>query len=220
MTDEEIFVKYVKEQSKLIQKYELKGDLETYQQKLEKLKEKYKGTIVEKLDKEYLEGDSREEEIEDEEAAVQPLSKEEIFEIKDPNEFIMQYRMFLEQKCDYGKNKETLSLVEKVVYDVDTLNTEVHSAGFEGYLSGDDFPGAEELEECLIEIKAIEVLEIWKKVKKIFPDNCIPESAEKRSAIVEKKRRTLERLDSKFYDYPEDLETLLFEYVKSCERRK
>lgn len=210
MTDEEIYIKYIKEHSKLIMKYELKGDVETYQKKLEKLKEKYKGTIVEKLEEEYFE----EAELEEEEEEV-PLSQEEIFAIKEPDEFVIQYMIFLEQKCDYGNKIEVLNSVEKVIYYVDTLNSEVHSSGFEGYLSSDNFPGEEELEECLIKIKAMKVLKLWKKVKSKFPGDSIPKDMEKRLAIIERKRKSLDKLDSQFYDYPDDLEQLLFEYAQS-----
>lgn len=215
MTDEEIFAKYVKEHSKLIRKYEFKGDLETYQKKLEALNKKYKGTIVERLEKEaYLEEYQEDEDIEDvEDVEEQPLSQEEIWQIKEPDEFVVQYMRFLEQKCDYGTKLEVLTPMEKVVYYVDILNSEVHASGFEDYLSSEEFPGAEEIEEALTAIKALEVLKIWKKVQSKFPKKVIPRDFEERYRVVEKNRKALERLDDKFYDYPDDLEQLLFVFV-------
>lgn len=212
MTEEELFLKYIKENSDLIKKYKFKGDLETYRKKSEELKKKYIGTPIEKY---VLEDDMDEymmEEEDDEEEELLPY--EEILALEDSEDFVLQFDLFLEKKCDYGNQIELLNPIEKVFYYVNTLNEEVHSSGFDGYLSSSCFPGAVEIERSLREIKAEKVLKIWKKVEKKFPKHCIPNDMEERIDVIEKKRLSFEKLDDKFYDYPDDLEELLFEYVQ------
>lgn len=211
MTEEELCIKYLKEHSDLIKKYQLKGDMETYSEKLEQLKEKYIGTPIESFVLEEDMEEDPEEEIEDED--LEPLPYEEILMIEEPDEFVLQFGLFLSKKCDYGNNMKVLDFVEKVFYYVDTLNEEVHASGFDGYLSSGYFPGAAEIENSLAEINAKKVLKIWKKVEKKFPNQCIPKDLEERINIMEKKHLSFERLEDKFYDYPDDLEQLLFEYV-------
>lgn len=161
------------------------GDDEAFDKKIMELQEQYAGTIVEK----YLQ--EAEEELDEE-----PLPIEEIMQIQDANDFIIAYMDYLNHKCEYGENIEVLTETEKTVYYVDTMNSEVHSKGMKEYLQSDDFPGFEKLEDALKKLGANAVYTILKDAKK------------------KPKWMSFDKIDDQFYEYPDNIEQLIMDYVK------
>lgn len=161
------------------------GDDEAFNKKIIELQEQYVGTIVEK----YLQ--EAEEDLDEE-----PLPIEEIMQIEDANDFTIAYMDYLNDKCEYGENMEVLTEKEKTVYYVDTMNSEVHSKGMKEYLRSDDFPGFEKLEDALQAIGANAVYEILSDAKK------------------KPKWVSFNKIDNRFYEYPDNLEQLIMDYVK------
>ncbi len=195
MTDDEIYKEFMKEDSKLIKKYLLKDDEATYKEKSALLMEKYKGTIVEQVEQQKypsFEDDSADDNYE----ATQILPLEEIMQMEDANDFVVAYMDYLNDKCDYGENLDMLTEKEKTVFYVDTMNSEVHSKGFKEYLKSDDFPGFEVLENALQAIGASATHEIVKDVEK------------------KPKWMSFNKIDDRFYDYPDNIEQLIMNYAK------
>lgn len=243
MTDEEIYKTYLKEESELLMRCISKGDEKLYQEQSVLLLEKYRGTIVEKLEQQES-ADMRDEKsiaeymikqaaigerydgaIWDEKMAElaeqykgtivekylreaeedldaeedwdeEPLSIEEIMQMEDAGDFTIAYMDYLNDKCEYGGNIEALTEKEKTVYYVDTMNSEVHSKGMKEYLRSDEFPGFEQLENALKELGANEVYEILQDAKK------------------KPKWMSFDKIDDRFYEYPDKLEHLIMDYVK------
>ena len=227
MTDDAIYIAYAKEDSDLLKVCISKGDAEAYQQQAVLLLDKYKGTIVEKLVKpewkdkmliaEYMikqsvigeqyDGAVWEEKMAElaeqyrgtiVESYLQEAEDdlEDILQMEDANDFIISYMDYLNDKCGYGEKVEVLTDRERIVYYVDTMNSEVHSKGFKEYLQSDDFPGFEVLEHALQTIGANAVYDILQDVKR------------------KPKRSTFDKLDDRFYEYPDDLEQLIMDYIK------
>ncbi len=161
------------------------GDDEAFNKKIIELQEQYVGTIVEK----YLQ--EAEEDLDEE-----PLTLEEIMQIEDANDFTIAYMDYLNDKCEYGEGMDVLTEQEKTVYYVDTMNSEVHSKGFKEYLQSNDFPGFEVLENALQMIGASAVHEIVKDAEK------------------KPKWMSFNKIDDRFYEYPDNIQQLIMDYVK------
>lgn len=189
MTDEEIICDYIEKENIICKQYD--GDDEAFDKKIIELQKQYVGTIVEK----YLQEAEEDLDIE-EDSDEKPLPIEEIMQIEDANDFTIAYMDYLNDKCEYGENIEALTEKEKTVYYVDTMNSEVHSKGMKEYLRSDDFPGFEKLEQALKELGADAVYEILQDAKK------------------KPKWTSFDKIDDRFYEYPDYIEELIMNYVK------
>lgn len=235
MSDDYIYKAYMSENSNLIKMYLLKGDEATYHKQSALLLEKYKGTIVEemeatnveddKLIAEYMckqaiigeqyDGVAWDEKMEElakqykgtivekylqeteEDLVAEILPIEEIMQIQDANDFVVAYMDYLNDKCEYGDNLDALTEYEKTVFYVDTMNSEVHSKGFKEYLKSEDFPGYDVLEKALQVIGANAVYEILQDAKK------------------RPRRMSFDKIDGRLYEYPDNLEQLIMNYIKN-----
>lgn len=102
----------------------------------------------------------------------------------------------------------------KNAYYVDSMNSEVHSAGFAGYLTSNYYPGKKQLIEALSSVKATNTLAIFKKVIKKFPLCYIPKSMTIREKIlIDFEIINLDILDEEFYEYQDDLEVMVKNYI-------
>lgn len=111
----------------------------------------------------------------------------------------------------------SLSKPEKVFVCVWGLEGEVNNGGFDQYYFNSAGNHALDTPEALVTIGAHKTADIVKEANAVFGDEG-PSADRKRrqrqlDALSEKAYMTLDTLDDRFYEYPDDLEFLLKEYV-------
>ena len=126
-------------------------------------------------------------------------------------EFIEKYMDKWDQETNYGEDLSVLEVWEQNAYIVESMNTEVHSAGFAGYLESDYFPGEKRLKEALETVGAKKVCLIFEDVRNSFPSHHIPEDPDGLEDLLED--TDLDALDDRFYEYPDPLSELVKNYI-------
>ncbi len=108
---------------------------------------------------------------------------------------------------------------ELVVLAVDWLQSEVNNGGYHQYFFNSYSELAQEAIDGLREIGANQAAEITEKAYSIFPDSKVPKNRDERQILLdkagEKGEALLNNLDNEFYKYPDNIDTLLIEYVKN-----
>lgn len=134
-------------------------------------------------------------------------------------EFVEKYTDQWDQQSNYGENLSSLKEWEQNAYLVDSMNMEVHSAGFAGYLVSDYYPGEKRLRGALEAVGAENVIGIFEKVRKKFPFHHIPKSLSIREKILEDfEIVNLDDLDEQFYEYPDSLSEMVKDYIVAHEK--
>ncbi len=139
---------------------------------------------------------------------------QKILKIKDPNDYSIAITDFVwGNPCEFDEMPEA----QKVVHCIGMLEMEVNNGGFEQFFynsSGDTTP------EALAALKAIgakKCLELVQQAIDLFPKGEPPRNQEDRQARQEKLPEKInvawDKLDQKFFEYPDDLASLLREYV-------
>ncbi len=113
-----------------------------------------------------------------------------------------------------------LSSEEQAFVCVYELEREVNNGGFEQFFRNSPGQYALETVDALLTIGAARMAEITRHaITAAFPDGAVPEDQDDRSDLIDAAGDTLgERLvglDEKFYEYPDDLTGMLFEYVQA-----
>ena len=129
-------------------------------------------------------------------------------------DFVLKYIDKWDEQTDYGEDVSRLEDWEKNAYYVDNMNSEVHSAGFAGYLTSNYYPGKKQLIEALSSVKATNTLLIFKKVIKKFPLCYIPKNiAIREKILIDWEIIKLDDLDNEFYEYQDNLEVMVRDYI-------
>ena len=110
---------------------------------------------------------------------------------------------YLYNKSVEGKRLEKLNKCELIVYDIDTLLSEVGSGGFDFYLSyyGERFL---ETKKAVIDLEMSEVKTILEKVEQCFPGGIIPRKIEEIEDIIISNELEFDDYDDAFYDVGEE----------------
>jgi len=144
---------------------------------------------------------------------------EEILKIEDPIQAIIELDSKLNEISDYGDNLDVLSDAEKVVLFVENLEREVNNGGFHQFFWNSSGDYANETLNALKLIGANKTAEIVSRVYAEWPDSKIPSDRTSRQNILdkieEKAEETWNNCDTQFFEYEEDISSLLLTYVKA-----
>lgn len=110
-----------------------------------------------------------------------------------------------------------LSHAERVYKVIYQLEADVNNGGFHQYYFNSAGDGAFAIVDALNEIGAHRCAEIVKEANRCFPGTVPPREREERQALLEQfdaaKLERLETLDVQFFEYPDNLTRLLYDYV-------
>lgn len=144
---------------------------------------------------------------------------EEIWEIDNVNNFLVAMSVYLGKKCAYGEEFDRLSDAEQVFYICNEVAMEVNNGGFSQYLYNSSGDHAHRAVDCMNTIGAKKIAKICEKAFSAF-GKPIPQNWEDRQEFLdenetEKVSAKLEKCDDQFYDYPDDLDALCYQYIQT-----
>jgi len=151
-------------------------------------------------------------------AAESPaMDLEKIWSLADKTDFLMAINERLNARSSYGEYLERLSAEEQVFYICNLLEEEVNNGGFDQFLYNSSGNYAHRAEECLRIIGADNTADICHTAFAAF-GKPIPKSRNKRQKFLEKMESDeicdiLSDCDSKFYEYPDRLDELCYQYI-------
>lgn len=141
----------------------------------------------------------------------------DVWSIENETEFVIALFSQICEKCDFGEEVDKLSEEEKVFYIVNSFEEAINGEGFDGYFFNSSGNFANETEGALRSIGAENMADICKKALDAYGGS-LPEDWGERQEKMEEMESDeisdiLSECDSEFYEYPDDLSTLLYEYV-------
>ncbi len=114
---------------------------------------------------------------------------------------------------------ERLTDAQKVFVCVWSLEGEVNNGGFDQFYFNSSGDWAIETPAALDKIGAVQAAAIVRKANSVFPDGKPSNDRELRQqqldALTDAVRDSFQQLDSDFYKYPDNLESLLRAFVKA-----
>ncbi|MDB6068110.1 MAG: hypothetical protein JWR26_4318 [Pedosphaera sp.] len=117
-------------------------------------------------------------------------------------------------------NINRLTYGERMVWDLTYMEGEVLNGGFHQYLTNSTGETSEDVKLYLQDIDAVQTLELFERLSKIFPGGKVPHDHEKRCAVVEEwedlesGNDVFNELDGCFYRQSESLAALILAYVR------
>lgn len=149
--------------------------------------------------------------------ALWDMDIKEIWNIGDINSFVIAMTGWLNRKCNYGENLSVLTPEEKTVYIVNCFQAEVNNGGFEQFLYNSSGALVGDLLSSLTAIGANHTAEIYKKALAELPHE-LPAEDEQREALLDELitddiSEVFASCDQQFYEYPDDLEELLYQFI-------
>jgi hypothetical protein len=143
---------------------------------------------------------------------------EDILKIEAPTTAIIELDEYLNRKSNYGEKINSLSDPEKVVLLIENLEREINNGGFNQFYFNSSGNYANETYESLIKIGAIQTAKIVLKANNEWPNSNVTKNWSDRQDLLlkieSKSETTWNECDQEFYEYNDDIVTLLFEYVK------
>lgn len=141
----------------------------------------------------------------------------EIWNTSEQNSFVIAMSGWLNRKCQYGENISVLSPEEKTAYIVDSFQSEVNNGGFSQYLYNSSGASVSELLSALSAIGADRTAEIYRKALEHLPAE-FPLNDERRGVVLDEfitdeVSAVLASCDAQFYEHPDDLETLIYQFI-------
>lgn len=150
---------------------------------------------------------------------VDKKSLDEILQLENKTEIIIEIGQLLWNKSRNDKDFESLNVIEKNILFIEMLESQVNNGGFDQYFFNSSGEYAHETLSALEEIMAPQMAKILNSAINVFPTLPIPKDTELRrdqmKEIPDSVSETWDKLDDKFYEYPEDLAELVIEYVKA-----
>ena len=142
-----------------------------------------------------------------------------IWELTDPNSFIIAMSSWVGRKSNYGENMAALTPEEQVFFICNSLEGEVNNGGFSQYLYNSSGNHANRVSECMHSIGATKIAEICRTAMAAFP-HPLPEDWEERQEFLDEfltddAEEILEQCDSEFYEYEDNLEQLVYSYIQA-----
>lgn len=112
---------------------------------------------------------------------------------------------------------ESLSAAERVAYCVDALEREVANGGFEQFFTNSSGDTATETHAALVKIGAAQAASLLQTAISLFPKGAPPRDRDERTDLVDSMSDELRgkwrELDKRFYAYPDDLTSLMRQFV-------
>lgn len=148
-----------------------------------------------------------------------PASIEEVWKIKDEYDFVTGLTMYVDEKCDYGRNMDALSHAEQVFYIAQTLDMEVGCGGFWQYLFNVEADVYCNTVSAVSEIGAPQTAALCQKAFSAFDEELPRECSGRRLFLskigMEECYELLSEFDEAFYTYDEDLTALAYAYAQA-----
>ncbi len=147
-------------------------------------------------------------------------SIDEIWGMKDRNQFVISMYLYIAEKCEYGSAMQNLNDEQRVFYITQNLESEVNNGGFSQFYCNTDGLFVNELVSTFERINAYKTAEICKKAVSIFGDTFpvdMPQIQEILNTddeeMEEENSQLLSECDMEFYEYEEDLEELNYQFI-------
>jgi len=144
-------------------------------------------------------------------------SLEKLLKAENLNGSIIEIDNFVSELCQWGEDLEKLTEPQTNFYFNQCLEREVNNGGFNLYFTNSSGRYAHQTVETLKLIGANKFAKILQKAIDQFPNKTVPQDDEERQEIVEqieeKSDEVWNKLDDKFYEYPEDLNQLNINYI-------
>jgi hypothetical protein len=112
---------------------------------------------------------------------------------------------------------ESLSAAERVAYCVDALEREVNNGGFGQFFANSSGNTSVETVAALKKIGAVQAANLVQLATDLFPNGAPPRDRDERldllNAVSDEHRSKWSELDRRFCDYPDDLTSLMRQFV-------
>ena len=138
---------------------------------------------------------------------------EELLEAENIKDSIPDISYFVAKLCQWGTHLEELTEQQKNFYFNRCLEIEVNNGGFWQYFINSSGRYAHQTVETLKLIGADNFAKILREAIDEFPNKTVPQDDEERQEIVDKNYGAWNKLDYKFYEYPDDLNQLNADYI-------
>jgi len=143
---------------------------------------------------------------------------ETVLSSDDTNGSIVELDNFIGDLCSYGDDMDKLTEPQKQFYYNQCLEREINNGGFNQYFINSSGDFSHKTIQSLIVIGANTTADILQKAIDQFPDKKVPQDRDERIELVEQIEETAnefwEKLDQKFFEYADDLNTLNLNFVK------
>ena len=137
---------------------------------------------------------------------------------EDGTQFAIALSDLVFPRCDRD-GFAALTPAEKVAYCVDALEREVNNGGFDQFFWNSSGDTAHQTHAALLEIGAREAAALVRDAIAAFPGAKVPPDRGQREKVLESlpemAREKWGELDGRFYEYPDDLTTLMRRYVQA-----
>ena len=142
-----------------------------------------------------------------------------IFACSDSTDFVISMISHLCDKSNYGDNMEKLSPAEQIFFICTILEQEVNNGGFDQFFCNSSGNFANRIVDAFLTIGAEEIASICKDALAAFPESLPEDWAERQEYLDETSTEEIQDIlsacDDRFYEYPEDLENLCYQYALS-----
>jgi hypothetical protein len=143
---------------------------------------------------------------------------DELLNSSDVKNSIGEISFFVCKVCNYGNNFEEVTEPQKHLYLNRWFENQINNGGFWQYFFNSSSNVAHQTVDSLRIIGANTTADMLQKAIDQFPDKTIPNTYEERMEIFEQigdsEYEVWKELTKKFYEYPDDLQTLNLEYIK------
>lgn len=147
------------------------------------------------------------------------INIDKILETEDETTAIIELDTKLNEISGYGENIEKLNESQKTVLFVENLEREINNGGFNQFFFNSSGNFTHETIIALKTIKAFKTSDIVAKAISVWPNQNVPKNRAKRQYILEEiegqANPVWNECDEEFYKYPDNIVTLLLDYVKS-----
>lgn len=145
---------------------------------------------------------------------------EHIWQLSDPNDFVIAMVEHLEEKTQYGDDMSVLSAKERIFYITQTLEMEVNNGGFSQFFFNSSGDFSSEIVSAFCAIEAHTTAGICEKALSAFGCEISTDRRERLKMLdefdedeINQIDEILDECDNAFYDYPDNLTELSYQFI-------
>lgn len=143
---------------------------------------------------------------------------ENLLSSEDINDSIIKLEEHISNICNHGDNIEKLNKSQRVFFLNQKFEMEMNNGGFDQFYFNSVGDFADEIIDTLRAINANKTADLVLKANEQFPESKVPNDRDERQEIMEKIEESIEgpwnELDTKFYNYEDDLNSLNIEFIR------
>lgn len=140
-----------------------------------------------------------------------------VLKLDDQTSVIIALDARVNELSNYGEDLTNLTEPQKNLMFVENAEREVNNGGFKQFYWNSSGDFAHETQNALKTIGANRIADIVSKANSVWPNQKVPKNRTRRQEIQEEIEEqanlTWEECDQEFYTYPDDIVTLLIDYV-------